>query len=171
MDVVHKTATKVWEYRHTPDVFGNAMGSVQRLQNGNTLICWGATNPTLTEVRPNGIKAFELSLPTGVYSYRAFRFLWDGAPSDAPSVSMLSQNYPNPFNSMSRIRYQITDNSNVTVKLYDLLGREVKTLVNEFKEAGIYYVDFESTNLPSGIYFYKLISDKFTESRKMIIVK
>jgi arylsulfotransferase ASST/type IX secretion system substrate protein len=171
LDEVHMTATKVWEYRNSPEQYGFAMGSVQRLANGNTLIGWGATNPTVTEVRPNGIKAFELSLPAGVFSYRAFRFMWDGAPSDAPAFSSLSQNYPNPFNSMTRIRYQIKDNSNVVVKIYDVLGREISTLVNEFKEAGIYYLDFDSSNLSSGVYFYKLDSDKYIESKRMVIIK
>ncbi len=69
-----KTATLVWSYRNTPDIFGFAMGSVQRLSNGNTLISWGATNPTMTEVKPTGVKALELTLPTDIYSYRTFKY-------------------------------------------------------------------------------------------------
>lgn len=73
LDEINKTATKVWEYRNSPDVFGPFMGSVQRLKNGNTLIGWGGANTTLTEVTPAGSKALEMSYPAGVWSYRAFR--------------------------------------------------------------------------------------------------
>ncbi|MEO8665247.1 MAG: aryl-sulfate sulfotransferase [Ignavibacteria bacterium] len=69
-----KTATLVWQYRNTPDIFGFAMGSVQRLTNGNTLISWGATNPTMTEVKTNGTKTLELTMPPGIFSYRTFKF-------------------------------------------------------------------------------------------------
>ncbi len=73
LDEVNKIATLVWEYRNTPVIYGSSRGSVQRLQNGNTLICWGGTNPTMTEVTPAGDIALEMSLPQNVISYRAFR--------------------------------------------------------------------------------------------------
>ena len=76
LDEDAKVATRVWEYRNAPDVFSSAMGSVQRLSNGNTVIGWGATNPTITEVTPGGAKVLELALPPSVYSYRAFRHEW-----------------------------------------------------------------------------------------------
>ena len=87
LDRVDKTAELVWEYRHSPDIFTSAMGSVQRLSDGNTIICWGsagstAGNPTVTEVHPDNSVAIELSLPDGQTSYRAFRFPWkDMGPS------------------------------------------------------------------------------------------
>jgi len=74
LDETAMTATLVWEYRNNPDVYGFAMGSVQRLENGNTVIGWGAGDVAVTEVRPDGTKAFELLLPEGICSYRAFRF-------------------------------------------------------------------------------------------------
>ena len=76
IDEVQKTATLVWQYRHDPDVFAFAAGSVQRLPNGNTLIGWGVANPTLTEVAPDGSQVAELTFDTGIGSYRAFRFEW-----------------------------------------------------------------------------------------------
>ncbi|HXF59502.1 MAG TPA: aryl-sulfate sulfotransferase, partial [Candidatus Saccharimonadales bacterium] len=79
VDEAQKTATLVWQYRLTPDVFGPALGSVQRFANGNTLIGWGATRPALTEVAPDGSIVSELSFDPGVYSYRAFRFDWPPA--------------------------------------------------------------------------------------------
>lgn len=77
LDEENRIATLVWEY-DDPDIYGGAMGYVQRLPNENTLIGWGFTNPTVTEVRPDGSRAFELSLPQDVYSYRAYRFPWQG---------------------------------------------------------------------------------------------
>jgi arylsulfotransferase ASST len=76
IDEAQKTATVVWQYRLTPDVFGGAFGTVQRLANGNTLIGWGATAPAITEVAPDGSIVSTLTLDPGVASYRAFRFEW-----------------------------------------------------------------------------------------------
>jgi len=73
LDEVNKVATLVWQYRKNPDTYAFAMGSVQRLRNGNTLIGWGNTNPFLTEVTPAGNTALEMSLPQGIYTYRVFR--------------------------------------------------------------------------------------------------
>lgn len=78
LDEENRIATLVWEYRNDPDIYGFAMGYAQRLPNDNTLIGWGNTNPTLTEARPDGSRAFELTLPQDVYSYRAYRFPWEG---------------------------------------------------------------------------------------------
>jgi hypothetical protein len=81
LDEQNRTVELVWQFRNTPDNHGFAMGYVQRLDNGNTLIGWGTSNPTLTEVRPDGSKALELTLPRGIYSYRAFQFPWkENAP-------------------------------------------------------------------------------------------
>lgn len=86
LDEVDRIATLVWQYRNTPDSYGAAMGSVQRLPNGNTIIGWGSTNPTATEVTPGGEKVAELNFPTGTFSYRAFRFEWPPRLSAAASL-------------------------------------------------------------------------------------
>lgn len=93
----------------------------------------------------------------------------------------LEQNYPNPFNPATKIKYQIprlggssTNNSLVTLRVYDILGREVETLVNEFQQAGVYEVQFpgsSNNNITSGIYFYKLTAGDFTEVKKMVMIK
>ncbi len=83
----------------------------------------------------------------------------------------LSQNYPNPFNSSTVINYQLPVTSNVTLKVYDILGREVATLVNEEKHAGSYEIEFNGTNLTSGIYFYHLISGDYSKTKKMILLR
>ncbi|NLT51196.1 MAG: T9SS type A sorting domain-containing protein [Ignavibacteria bacterium] len=89
----------------------------------------------------------------------------------------LEQNYPNPFNPSTMINYQLSMNSNVTLKIYDILGREVATLVNEHKPAGTYTVEWNGTNsagqqVGSGVYFYQLkTSGGFVETKKMLMIK
>jgi len=90
---------------------------------------------------------------------------------NAPSSFMLYQNYPNPFNPATTINYQLPMNSFVAMKIYDALGREIKTLVSEEQTAGTHSVIFNADGLPSGIYFYKIIAGTITQMRKMILLK
>ena len=83
----------------------------------------------------------------------------------------LTQNYPNPFNPVTKINFSLPTNGLVTLKVYDNLGREVRTLVNEMRNAGEYNVSFDASELPSGIYFYKLTSGNFVDTKKMLLVK
>ena len=83
----------------------------------------------------------------------------------------LYQNYPNPFNPNSEIRYQISEFRHVKLAVYDLLGREVAVLVNEKKAPGIYQVTFDASSLASGVYFYRLVTGSFVETRKFIVLK
>jgi hypothetical protein len=91
--------------------------------------------------------------------------------SSVPDKFSLSQNYPNPFNPTTNIKYQIAGNSFVTLKVFNTLGKEVATLVNEKISAGYYEVTFDATNYPTGVYFYKLTADNFTETKKLIFIK
>jgi len=88
-----------------------------------------------------------------------------------PVGYQLEQNYPNPFNPTTVINFTIPKAGNVTLKVYNALGQEVATLVNEYKNASNYQVSFDASNLSSGIYFYTLTTDNFTQSRKMMLVK
>ena len=88
-----------------------------------------------------------------------------------PLTFSLEQNYPNPFNPVTNIRFQIAEQGLVSIKVYDLLGKEVAVLVNEEKEAGNYEVEFDATSLSSGMYIYKLSTSRFTSSRKMLLMK
>lgn len=83
----------------------------------------------------------------------------------------LNNNYPNPFNPTTTIEFQIADFGYVTVKVYDVLGKEVKTLIKEDLAAGNYNVDFNANNLPSGIYFYRLSVNNFNITKKMVLIK
>jgi carboxyl-terminal processing protease len=89
----------------------------------------------------------------------------------SPAKFSLSQNYPNPFNPSTVISYQLPVYSHVTLKVFDLLGREVATLVNEEKRAGSYEVTFNGKNLSSGVYFYRLQAGEFVQTKKLILQK
>jgi len=88
-----------------------------------------------------------------------------------PSEFMLYDNYPNPFNPSTTIRYSIPEASFTTLSVYDALGNEVSFLVNESKSVGTYEVEFNATNLSSGIYYYTLQSGSFSSTKKMILTK
>ena len=88
-----------------------------------------------------------------------------------PTVFKLEQNYPNPFNPSTKITYSIPARSNVSLKVFDLLGSEVAELVKGEIEAGTYDISFNASNLPSGIYFYQLIAGEFLQTKKMILIK
>jgi hypothetical protein len=83
----------------------------------------------------------------------------------------LAQNYPNPFNPVTTIHYSVPHRSNVTLKVYDILGNEVAALVNEEKERGVYTVNFDASHLASGMYLYRLQAGSFVETKKMILIK
>ena len=88
-----------------------------------------------------------------------------------PFAFSLEQNYPNPFNPVTSIQYSIGNTQFVTLKVYDVLGKEIATLVNEEKSAGNYEVNFDASNIPSGVYFYHLQSDSFVKTKKMVMIK
>jgi len=91
--------------------------------------------------------------------------------TEVPKGFSLSQNYPNPFNPSTNIKFEISKNSNVSLKIYDMLGKEVATLVNENLGAGTYNSVWNASGFSSGIYFYKIKAGSYTEVRKMILVK
>lgn len=88
-----------------------------------------------------------------------------------PETFELSQNYPNPFNPATQINFSIPKQSVVTLKIYDVLGKEVATLINESKAAGFYTVDFNASSLSSGAYFYRLEAGNFTDIKRMMLIK
>jgi hypothetical protein len=100
-------------------------------------------------------------VPTGVI----------GNSSIVPTVYSLSQNYPNPFNPVTKISYGLPKSGLVTLKVFDMLGREVAYLVNEVKAAGTYTVDFNASQLSSGVYFYKIEMNGFSDIKKLMLIK
>lgn len=127
---------------------------------------------------------------TGYTSFAGSRLLWNtiGLKTDSdfnttPIVSInytnssiinefeLFQNYPNPFNPVTTIKYSIPISGLVTLKIYDVLGKELRILVNETKSAGTYKIEFDGNSLPSGIYFYRIQSADFVDTKRMILLK
>ncbi|MCH7773892.1 MAG: T9SS type A sorting domain-containing protein [Bacteroidetes bacterium] len=88
-----------------------------------------------------------------------------------PITFDLKQNYPNPFNPSTRIAYSLAAQSPVSLKVYDILGSEVATLVNTTQGTGVYEVNFNASNLASGLYFYTLKAGSFTSTKKMMLLK
>ena len=83
----------------------------------------------------------------------------------------MAQNYPNPFNPTTIINYSVSKRSLVIIKVYDVLGKEVKTLVNEERRSGNYNVEFDGSKLSSGVYFYRMQAGDFIETKKLILLK
>jgi hypothetical protein len=88
-----------------------------------------------------------------------------------PFYFELAQNYPNPFNLTTKIRYQIPEPAFVTIKVFDVLGNEIETLFNDEKFTGIYVIDFDGSEVTSGIYYYRIIAGNFSQTKKMILLK
>ncbi|MBI5728082.1 MAG: T9SS type A sorting domain-containing protein [Ignavibacteriales bacterium] len=91
--------------------------------------------------------------------------------NNTPRSYMLEQNYPNPFNPSTKITYQLPEASNVKLTVYDMLGKEITTLVNGQQPAGKHVIDFNAAGLPSGVYFYTINSGSFFEAREMMLIK
>jgi hypothetical protein len=114
-----------------------------------------------------------------LFQIQSFQFTTNSTPTSVgklhednlPKRFYLSQNYPNPFNPNTFISYQLATGSQVTIKVYDVLGREVTTLVNEKKPAGAHIINFDASGLASGVYLYAIREGNFYQSKKMILLK
>lgn len=109
----------------------------------------------------NGVVYGDTSMLTGINQLN----------SEVPNNFSLSQNYPNPFNPTTNVKFQIPNSGFVKLIVYDLIGKEIQSLVNQQLSPGTYEVDFDGSNLPSGVYYYKLESDSYTETKKMVLIK
>ena len=120
------------------------------------------------------------NLKDGKYSYRLKQIDFDGTSTFSNIVSVgvntvksfaLYQNFPNPFNPATTISWQSPVGSRQTLKVYNVLGKEVAVLINEYKPAGKYQIEFNSSSLPSGVYFYRLQAGNFTQIKRMVLLK
>ncbi len=148
-------------------------GLFESLDKGNT---WNKKTNELSNVSVNKCAVISNSLfaftSDGIYKANLLTTSLSQT-NEKNKIFRLSQNYPNPFNPTTVINYQISDFSHVTLKIFDTLGREVAVLVNESKPAGSYTAQFsiQNSNLPSGVYFYRLQQGSFSQTQKMIISK
>jgi hypothetical protein len=120
------------------------------------------------------------NLLSGIYTYRLKQMDFDGSFSysseveieiNQPDVFYLGQNYPNPFNPSTNIKYSVPQDGNVSLKVYDILGKEVTTLVNGYQQAGTFDVVFNGANLASGVYYYQLKAGDLTSTKKLMLTK
>lgn len=135
-------------------------------------------NGTTTEI--NHYNFVDRKVDAGNYSYRLLQRDFNGTFEYSPEVNVsvelpmtyaLEQNYPNPFNPTTTIGYSIPVENFVTIKLYDVLGNEVITLLNEQKQAGKYEILYNASNLASGVYYYQIKAGEFTMTRKLMLMK
>jgi hypothetical protein len=133
-----------------------------------------------TSNAPHNYSFTDAALASGSYAYRlkqidnsgAFKYSQEAQIAIVtPEVFALNQNYPNPFNPTTVISYQLPISGYVSLKVYDMLGREVMTLVNEVKSAGHYSINFNASAFSSGIYFYRITAGTFTQTKQMMFIK
>jgi len=158
----------------------NAGFEIEKSQDGanyQTIFFIGGKGTT---TQRNVYSYLDKSVSTGVYYYRLKQVDYDGSfeylktvtvDLGLPEAFLLGQNYPNPFNPKTVINYQIPKTGMITLKVFDVLGNEMATLVDEEKTAGNYNIEFDASKLTSGIYFYKLTAEDFSSVRKMILIK
>jgi photosystem II stability/assembly factor-like uncharacterized protein len=145
----------------------------------------GSTWTTMTSQGINGVTSMDAIYNSGTGDITAYAVATDGSclklsenltgiihsGNNVPAEYSLSQNYPNPFNPTTKINFALPKASNVSLKVYDVLGHEVMTLVNEYKTAGSYTVNVDASALSSGIYFYTIKAGDFADSKKMTLIK
>jgi hypothetical protein len=150
---------------NTGFVFSSDYGSTWNTSNLNSF-----SNLSCLSIDPNGflfiggldgIQKSKISTLTGIQKLSA----------EIPIVYSLAQNYPNPFNPMTTISFSLPSKSFVSLKVFDVIGREVAMLMSQEKPAGTYNVTFDASKLPSGVYFYRLTIGDFTQVKKMLLVK
>jgi hypothetical protein len=164
----------------TATELNNSGFEIQRSVDGYNFSKIGFVTGYGTTTDPKTYSFMDYSSTTGKQYYRLRQIDFNGSFNysgtieidvSAPIEFELQQNYPNPFNPSTAISYSIPQNSFVTLKVYDVLGNEVATLVNQTQSAGKYDVRFDASNLSNGVYLYSIKTDNFTSTKKMILMK
>jgi len=175
------------------DEIGNQIQQLEQIWNGNVWVndikrdytyiwhyfescnaeLWNGTNwePGDTPIIVNNLDGFKIAIVSQRINIYYIIVNVESTNPNTPNDFSLSQNYPNPFNPTTSLQYAIGSRQFVTLKVYDLLGREIATLVNEEKPAGEYEVEFDASGLTSGIYFYQLKAGQFSETKKMVLLR
>ncbi|MFZ4622474.1 MAG: T9SS type A sorting domain-containing protein, partial [Bacteroidota bacterium] len=122
-----------------------------------------------------GVSLWEYNQITKTFVWDEYAAGWTVTGVNEPVLSagnfQLSQNFPNPFNPSTRITYELPVSSPVTLKVYDVMGKEITTLVNERKDAGTYSAEFTAPHIASGVYFYTITAGEFTATKKLVLMK
>jgi hypothetical protein len=162
------------------NLFAGGVGVCLSTNNGST---WTPVNTGLTDsavlaLAVSGTNIFALVFSENPYGC----FVWrrplsemitsvEPTTTESPRDFALSQNYPNPFNPSTTIKFELPKVSQVSLSVYDVLGRQVSVLANERREAGAYEVKFDGSNLASGVYFYRLQAGDFTQTKRLLLLK
>jgi hypothetical protein len=153
---------------------------IQRKANSTEFSTVGFIQGNGTTTSQNEYSFVDKNLSSGNYSYRLKQIDFNGnfEYSDVIEVAVVSldnysliQNYPNPFNPSTKIGYILKERTNVKVTIMNALGEEIEVLANETQEQGLHELEFNASNLPSGIYFYSLQAENYSETKKMILMK
>lgn len=152
-------------------ISGNSQNYEYNIPASPSQYTWNGAvlNKTYTwKVRPDGvsmgIESYQWSFTTRSTGIKKLEYT-------IPIDYKLSQNYPNPFNPITKIRFELPKAGNVKLTIYDGLGKEIENLANEKLQPGIYESDWDGTQYPSGVYFYRLKTDGYSETKKMILIK
>lgn len=173
-DGSNHSALRVKIFRHTTDTMLVSGIPLSTTEVKSTTYEW-YTNEMKYPVF--GISYIELNVNGSVTNHKVVEYNVqsptdvDENPQQLVNEFDLLQNYPNPFNPSTVINYQISKSNRVTLKVYDIIGNEIATLVNNHQPAGKYSVEFNASNLPSGIYLYRLEAGDFVQTRKMTLIK
>ncbi|MFA5405218.1 MAG: T9SS type A sorting domain-containing protein, partial [Ignavibacteria bacterium] len=165
---------EVYVYRPGGTLTANGTPASAHLNNlvGRTAIN-KATNPSpfLTNGQQGGLNIYNVTSADTLISFTLGAFTGVNEINGIASEYKLNQNYPNPFNPNTKISFHIKESGFVTLKIYDILGKEVTTLVNENLKTGIYEINWNAANNSSGVYFFKLQTNNFSDIKKMLMIK
>ncbi|MBK9099698.1 MAG: T9SS type A sorting domain-containing protein [bacterium] len=162
------------------EILRSCLAGRQVAQNDNEWQSIGFVSGSGTTTEIKVYSFTDQNVSSGKVQYRLQQIDFDGSSNYSNSIEVevtaaddfvLFQNYPNPFNPVTVISYQLPVSSFVTLKIYDVLGKEVVTLVNEEQSAGRFEMEFNANNLPSGVYLYELKAGSYVEVKNMILLK
>ena len=175
---IYKNNVKIaWE---TATEVNNRGFEIQRMRDNENWVTIGFKDGKGTISIPQSYSFTDKDLLSGKYRYRLKQVDFNGAYSysqivealiDDPVQSSLYQNYPNPFNPVTKIKYQLSESAKVKLRVFNALGEDVKTLINEEQQAGTYEIEFNGNGLPSGVYYNQLTAGNYVQIRKMILLK
>jgi len=180
LDEDSRTAEKIWEFRHNPDIASEGMGYAERLSNKSTFIDWGNyLGLAITEVDSTSNTRFEMSMPTGSYSYRAYKYdsnyvrigLKAGVRS-TPASTMIISVMPNPVTAFAKVECNLPSYGFADIALYDVLGREVSKVYSGFLSEGSHEFTINSGNLSVGLYYVRAnLNGVGSASQQIVVMK
>jgi hypothetical protein len=169
----------------TATELNNSGFSIERKSTGSDYMEIGFVPGFGTTTEPKSYSFNDQNLRSGVYTYRLKQVDFDGSFTYsneveveviAPAEFSLDQNYPNPFNPSTKITFSLATDSRVSLKVFDVIGQEVASLINQELTAGVHNIDFNAAGINSGVYFYRIEASgvngaKFVDVKKMILLK